>query len=113
VTVDPQQERDGAMLLQYSINHLIWRGTPPAPRATVAQMRLAAKPYPTVVVRDCPTVSTTWEPYDTSHHTVVPVQYPKGSARPPFGITASVVKYKSRWRVEKVTTLMRTTCVPA
>lgn len=112
ITVDPQQGTDGRTLLQYRLNHLVWRGTPPRPRASVTESRLEAKPYPTVVVRDCPTASASWKPYDTTENKPVPVQYPKGSAHPPFAITATVVDYKSHWVVAKVTTYMRKTCAP-
>jgi hypothetical protein len=111
-TADPQQETDGKMLLQYRINHLAWRGTPGRPRVTVTESRAHANPYPTVTVRDCPTVSASWKPYDTTTNKPVPVTYPKGSAKRPFAVTATVVDYQSHWLVEKVTTYMRKTCEP-
>lgn len=112
ITADPQQQRDGAMLLQNRINQVAWRGIPPRSRAKVSESNLQAKPYLTVMVRDCPTVSATWKPYLTTTGKSVPVTYPKGSARPPYAFTATVVEYRSHWVVQKVTMYLRKTCAP-
>lgn len=110
ISTDPQRQRDGAMLVQNRINHVAWRGTPPRSRAKVTHSNFHARPYPIVVVRDCPTVSATWTPYLTTTGKTVPVTYPKGSAHPPYAFTATVVKYRSRWVVQKVTMYLRKTC---
>lgn len=111
-TIDPQQGKDGNTLLQDHLDSIAWRGAPPRPRVTVTQNRLQAKPYPTVIVRDCPTVSASWRPYLTTDNKPVAVEYPRGSARPPFAISVTVVRYKSRWVVQNVITSMRKTCAP-
>lgn len=112
ITIDPQQGRDGQSLLDYSVNKTAWRGPPPVPRIQAVSTQLNATPWPTATIQDCPTYSADWRPYLIANNKSIPVTYPKGSARPPFTITATIIEYKSRWVVQTVTTSMRKSCAP-
>lgn len=98
--------------MSYAANNIIWSGTAPTPRVTVVTASPGGKPYPTVMLRDCPTAAPTWKPYNAKTHKVIPVKFPGSNAPPPHAVTVAVVFYKSRWMVRKTVTEVTKTCAP-
>lgn len=78
-----------------------YRGTPPRARVKVTAINLAAKPYPTVVMTNCPTLAPTWQEYIVKTSAAVPQQ--KQPVPPPYLITVQVIQYRGHWGVQKVT----------
>lgn len=99
-------------MVSYAANDIAWSGTAPSPRVKVVSVAAAAKPYPTVTLRDCPTAAPTWKPYNIKTHKVVPVKYPGSTAPPPHAVTATVIYFKSHWMVQRTVTAVTKTCVP-
>lgn len=67
----------------------------------VTAINLAAKPYPTVVLTDCPTLAPTWQEYMVKTGAVVPQQ--TQSVPPPYLVTVQVIQYHNHWGVQRVT----------
>lgn len=88
-----------------------FRGTPSQPRVTVKSVALAAKPYPLVVLTDCPTPAPTWHAYEVESGKAVPDAV--GSVPPPYELTIEVIKVNGRWGASKVDVDKSRTCTPA
>ena len=73
-------------------------------------MALDAKPYPSVVIADCPAVSATWRVFDIKKNKPLPQVFPGGTAKPPYPTTSTVVYYRSHWTVQRVNTDVTRTC---
>ena len=102
--VDPARTEEEQKLFQDRALAWAYRGTPPASRASVQTIALDAKPYPSVVIADCPAVSATWRVFDTTE------VFPSGTAKPPYPTTSTVVYYRSHWTVQRVNTDVTRTC---
>lgn len=111
--VDPALGHEGGSLISYVTGDIAWGGTPPSPRVSVSAVEPAAKPYPTVTLRDCPTPAPSWKPYNIKTHKPVSVTFPGSTAPPPHAITATVIYYRSRWLVQTSVTEVKKTCVPS
>jgi hypothetical protein len=61
---DPAKSSLSAVILQFSSQGLKMTGDPGKPRTQVQSLELGAKPYPLVVLSDCPTSPVRWHPTD-------------------------------------------------
>lgn len=87
-----------------------FRGVPPVSRITISHSDLGAKPYPFVVLVDCPTVSTTWKVY--SQATGKPVQVVSQEIDPPYATTNEMVHIRERWVLRTTSVDRSRTCSP-
>lgn len=110
--IEPALTNEAASLASYAANDIAWAGTAPRPRVKVISVAPAAKPYPTVTLRDCPTAAPTWKPYNIKTHNVVPVKYRGSTAPPPHAVKATVIYIRSRWMVQRTVTDVKKTCAP-
>lgn len=110
LAVDPALGTFQGLLTQLQVAGIANRGTPPTSRTRVLRTELAAKPYPKVTVVDCPTVSPTWVAYDVK--TGKPVKVTPNPVKPPYAITAEVIKLKGNWVVYRTTADRKHTCSP-
>ena len=108
--VDPARTDEEQKLFQDRALPWAYRGTPPASRTSVQTIALDAKPYPSVVIADCPTVSATWRVFDIKKNKPLRQVFPSGTSKPPYPTTATVIYYRSHWTVQQVNTDMRRTC---
>jgi hypothetical protein len=108
--IDPALGTARGVLTQFQVSNIEWHGTPPASRTRVLSAKPAATPYPTVTIVDCPTVSTTWRPFNSK--TGKPVKTVKPKVAPPWATTATVALYKGKWMVQTEKTDMTRTCAP-
>ena len=106
---DPARADASSEILFLVQGHLKYVGTPPTPRLSVAKVDLAAAPYPTVTVVDCPTAPASWKVVATSGP---PPTTRQPKARPPYKITAQVILYEKHWGVQKMTVDSTRTCSP-
>lgn len=111
--VDPALGHEGGSLISYLTGDIAWGGTPPGARVRVTAVQPAAKPYPMVTLRDCPTAAPSWKPYNIKTHKPVSVKFPGSTAPPPHAITATVIYYRSRWVVQTSVTEVKKTCAPS
>jgi hypothetical protein len=107
---DPEQSDFSNYIRQLSSEGLKMAGDPGRPRPTVRLADLAAKPYPLVVLTDCPTVALKWDAYEVKTGRNVTVPRPTGTAPPPYRTTVQVINYQSHWGVSKITTDSSRTC---
>jgi hypothetical protein len=108
--IDPALGTFQGLLAQFQLDNIEWRGTPPVSRPKVTSTRFDAQPYATVTIVDCPTLSSTWRPYNSK--TGKPMKLVKPKVAPPWATTATVVLYHGRWMVHATTTDMTRTCKP-
>lgn len=108
--IDPALGTEQGLLTQFQVNNIDWRGTPPTSRPQVVKTGFAATPYPNVTVVDCPTVSSTWRPYNSK--TGKPLTLVKPKVAPPWATTATVALYRGKWMVQTEKTDMTRTCKP-
>lgn len=109
-SIDPALGGEQSDLINYTVNHIDWRGTPPRSRSKVTVSNFNATPYPTVTIVDCPTISKTWRPYNSQ--TGQPLKLVTPNVAPPWATTATVVHYKTRWVVQSRRVDMTRTCKP-
>jgi hypothetical protein len=100
---DPEQSEFSAFIGQLSSQGLKMAGDPGRPRPKVRSMDLAAKPYPLLVLTDCPTPAVKWDAHEvkTGKDVAVP---------PPYRTTVQVINYQGHWGVSKITTDTGRTC---
>lgn len=110
LAVDPALGTFQGLLTQLQIAGIANRGTPPTSRVKVTKTDLSARPYPTVTVVDCPTVSPSWIAYDVK--TGKPVTVVPNPVKPPYAVSASVIQYKGKWVVYSTKADRNHTCVP-
>jgi hypothetical protein len=106
-TFDPLQHQYNIYISGLASQGVAFRGAPPTPRITITAINLAAKPYPTVVLMDCPTPAPTWKAYDSSGK-VVPDK--PGTVPPPHKTTIQMINYQGHWGVYKSTPDASKTC---
>lgn len=87
-----------------------FQGTPSQPRVSVKSVDLAAKPYPKVVLADCPTAAPTWRLYYLKTGKVAPEVKEKVPA--PYLSTVEVIKVQGRWGASAITVDKSRTCTP-
>jgi hypothetical protein len=108
--VDPARTDEEHKLFQDRALAWAYRGTPPTSRTSVQTIALDAKPYPSVIVADCPTVSATWRVFDIKKNKPLQEVFPSGTAKPPYPTTATVIYSQSHWTVQQINTDVRRTC---
>lgn len=108
VSFDPARSKQLGYAVSLASQGVAWRGPPPAPRASVLSINIAAKPWPTVVISDCPTPAPSWQEYIVKTGAAVPVT--ASGASPPYEITANVILYRGRWGVQSTTVDRSRTC---
>ena len=108
VSFDPARSKQLGYAVSLTSQGVAWRGPPPVPRASVLSINIAAKPWPTVVISDCPTPAPSWQEYVVKTGAAVPVT--ASGASPPYEITANVILYRGRWGVQSTTVDRSRTC---
>lgn len=96
---DPMRSQESAYISSLAANGQAFRGTPPTPRIQVIGADLQAKPYPTVVLTNCPTPAPSWIAYDTKSGK--PVSYSTRKVPPPYLSTVTMIFYEGHWGVQK------------
>jgi hypothetical protein len=107
---DPERSEFSDYIGQLSSQGLKMAGNPGRPRPTVRSIDLAAKPYPLVVLTDCPTSAAKWDAYEVKTGKDVTVPPPAGTVPPPYRTTVQVINFESHWGVSKITTDSGRTC---
>lgn len=105
---DPAQAKVLSYVLSLTLDGIEYRGTPPTPRVAVVSSQLAAQPYPTVTLTDCPTAPASWNAYYRA--TGKPVTDKPGQVKPPHLTTVTVIFYQKHWGVKKLTANASRTC---
>lgn len=111
VAFDPIRIAYIQYIAQLANQKTAFRGTPSRPRVSVKSVDLAAKPYPLVVITDCPTPAPTWRAYKVKTGKEVPDVV--SSVPLPYELTVEVIKVHGRWGASKVDVDESRTCVPA
>lgn len=107
---DPARGEYVGYVLNLTLAQLAYRGTPPTPRPSVTNVDLAAKPYPTVTLTDCPTAPGNWKVVATSGPPPTTKTAPKVPA--PYKATVTVIFYEKRWGVSRMAVDSSRTCTP-
>jgi hypothetical protein len=110
LAIDPALGTFQGLLTKLQLAGIANRGTPPRSRVKVTKTDLNAKPWPTVTIVDCPTVSSSWVAYDVK--TGKPVKVVPNPVNPPYAVTATVIRYKGTWVVYRTKADRNHTCVP-
>ncbi len=105
---DPMRGQYTAFVLGLASDKVAFKGTPPTPQITVSTVDLTAKPYPMVVLSNCPTPAPTWKAYSIATGAEVPTS--TSSVPPPYRLRVEVIQYQGRWGVSKVTADNTATC---
>ncbi len=108
--VDPALVTEAQNLAGFSLGGVAFKGAPPLPRVTVASTRLDAKPYPTVILSDCPTPAPSWRAYYVASGK--PVALAPAPAPPPYAVTVEVILFKNRWMIYATKADRSHTCSP-
>ena len=105
---DPLRAEYASYIADLNRQGVEFRGTAPTPDVEVADIDMLAKPYPTVMLTDCPQESADWQSYQKANSKVVPTvpQTPP----PPYEITSKVIYYDGRWGVQSATPDTSRTC---
>ena len=106
---DPARADTVGSILFLTEGNLKYEGTPPSHRVSVTHADLAAAPYPTVTVTDCPTAPASWK--------VVAIAGPPPTTKtpkvpPPYRVTAQVIFYEKHWGVSTLKVDDSRTCSP-
>jgi hypothetical protein len=107
---DPERSAFSAFIHQLSSQGLKMAGDPGRPRPTVRSVDFVAKPFPIVVLTDCPTAAVKWDAHDVKTGKNAAVPPPAGTVPPPYRTTVQVINYKNHWGVAKITTDSGRTC---
>lgn len=107
---DPARSEYVGYVLNLTLAQLAYQGTPPTPRLSVTNADLAARPYPTVTLTDCPTAPASWKVVATSGPP--PTTKTSPTAPPPYKATVTVIYYEKHWGVSKMTVDTSKTCQP-
>lgn len=105
---DPAQAQLIAYVFSLTEGGIEYRGTPPTSRISVVTTDLAAKPYPTVTLTDCPTAPPSWNAY--YRKTGKPTTDKPSKVKPPYLVTVQVIYYEKHWGVQKLTPNASRTC---
>ena len=107
---DPEQSEFSAVLYQLSASGLRMEGDPGRPMPAVRTVDLGAKPYPLVVLADCPTPAVRWDAHEVKTGKDVSVAPPSGTVPSPYRTTVQMISDQSHWGVSKITTDASHTC---
>lgn len=109
-TFDPFRTQTRGYIAELADQGGEYRGAPPRVNVVVESVDLNADPWPTVILSDCQSGSTSWRLYNAKTGAAQPRATPKVS--PPYRITVTVIFYKKHWGVQKLTTDSSRTCTP-
>jgi len=107
---DPVRGQANASIVSLGEQGLLFKGDPGRPRVKVAAIESDAKPYPMVVLKDCPTPTPTWRIYDAKTGKDVTLPLPTGAQPTPYLSTVEVIYYQGRWGVSKIVADSSRTC---
>jgi hypothetical protein len=107
---DPERSAFSAFIHQLSSQGLKMAGDPGRPRPKLRSIDFLAKPFPIVVLTDCPTPAVKWDAHDVKTGKNAAVPPPAGTVPPPYRTTVQVINYKNHWGVAKITTDSGRTC---
>jgi len=107
---DPERSEFSSFIHQLSTQGLNMAGDPGRPRPKVRSIDLVAKPFPIVVLTDCPTPAVKWDAHDVKTGKSAAVPPPAGTVPPPYRTTVQVINYKNHWGVARITTDSSRTC---
>ena len=107
---DPAQSSLSTVIQQLSSQGLMMTGDPGRPRIQLQSLELGAKPYPLVILSDCPTPPLQWHPSDAKTGKDVSAPLPAGVAPPPYKTTIHVIYYQDRWGVSQTKSDSSVTC---
>ena len=105
---DPMRSQEDTYIASLAATDQAFRGTPPTPRIHVSHADLNAKPYPTVVLTNCPTPAPTWVAYDTKTGKAIP--YTAAKVPSPYLSTVTLILYEGHWGVQKTSVDSSRTC---
>jgi hypothetical protein len=88
----------------------VFKGDPGRPRVRVDAIESDAKPYPMVVLKDCPTPTPTLRIYDAKTGKDMTMPLPPGTQPTPYLSTVEVIYYQGRWGVWKIDADTSRTC---
>ncbi len=109
---DPVRGQANASIASLSKQGLLFKGDPGRPRVSVEAIETDAKPYPKVVLKDCPTPTPTWRIYDAATGKDMTLPPPPGTQPTPYLSTVEVIFYQGRWGVSKIDADTSRTCSP-
>lgn len=109
---DPVRGQANASIVSLSEQGLLFKGDPGRPRVSVAAIEIDAKPYPKVVLKDCPTPTPTWRIYDAKTGKDMTLPPPSGTQPTPYLSTVEVIFYQGRWGVSTIDADTSRTCTP-
>jgi len=107
---DPARGEANASVVSLGEQGLLFKGDPGRPRVSVAAIEPDAKPYPTVVLKDCPTPTPTWRIYDAKTGKDMTLPPPPGTKPTPYLSTVEVIYYQGHWGVTKIDADTSRTC---
>jgi len=107
---DPVRGQADASILSLSEQGLLFKGDPGHPRVSVAAIETDARPYPKVILKDCPTPTPTWRIYDAKTGKDMTLPLPPGTKPTPYLSTVEVIYYQGRWGVSKIDADTSRTC---
>jgi hypothetical protein len=107
---DPARGQANAFIVSLSEQGQLFKGDPGRPRVSVDAIELDAKPYPTVVLKDCPTPTPMWRIYDARTGKDMTLPPPPGTKPTPYLSTVQVIYYQGHWGVSKIDADTSRTC---
>jgi hypothetical protein len=107
---DPVRGQTNASIVSLSEQGQVFKGDPGRPRVRVDAIEPDAKPYPTVVLKDCPTPTPTWRIYDAKTGKEMTMTLPPGTPPTPYLSTVEVIYYQGHWGVSKIDADTSRTC---
>jgi hypothetical protein len=107
---DPLRGQERASIVWLREQGQLFKGDPGRPRVNVTAIESDAKPYPTVVLTDCPTRTLTWRTYDATTGSDVTPRPPPGAEPMPYLSTVEVIRYQGHWGVSKIDADTSRTC---
>jgi hypothetical protein len=107
---DPVRGDANAFIVSLSEGGQLFKGDPGRPRVKVVAIEPDAKPYPKVVLKDCPTPTPTWRIYDAKTGKDMTMPLPPGTQPTPYLSTVEVIYYQGRWGVWKIDADTSRTC---
>ena len=107
---DPVRGQANASIVSLSDQGLLFKGDPGHPRVSVNAIETDAKPYPTIVLKDCPTPTPTWRIYDAKTGKDMTLPFPSGTMPMPYLSTVEVIFYQGHWGVSKIDADTSRTC---
>ena len=107
---DPARGQANVFIVSLSEQGQVFKGDPGRPRVRVDTIEPDAKPYPRVVLKDCPTPTPTWRIHDAKTGKEMTMTLPPGTQPTPYLSTVEVIYYQGHWGVSKINADTSKTC---